>query len=56
MKKIYIEPSVKAVEINTKAILAPISGPVSQGEAPGTVTPDCLDADFDDFDVEEADY
>ncbi len=49
MKKIYIEPSVKAVEINTKAILAPFSGPENQGEAGSNVKPDCLDVDFEDF-------
>ena len=47
MKKEYIEPSVKAVEIK-QALLSIASSPENQGEAGGTVTPDSFDADFEE--------
>ena len=47
MKKEYIEPSVKAIEIK-HPILSITSGPENQGEAGETVTPDSFDVDFDE--------
>ena len=52
MKKIYIEPSVKAVEIKLPTILAG-SEFEKKGDYDGDVHTASLDADFDEFEVEE---
>ena len=52
MKKIYIEPSVKAVEIKLPAILA-VSGEEKLEEPQNPSQALSLDADFDEFEVEE---
>ena len=55
MKKTYIQPEVKEIVIKFPTILAgsgeeKFDAPQPPGQALS------LDADFDDFDVEEADY
>ena len=55
MKKTYIQPEVKEIVIKLPTILAgsgeeKFDAPQNPGQALS------LDADFDDFDVEEADY
>ena len=55
IKKEYIQPAVKEVKIKLPTILAgsdeeKFDDPQNPGQALS------LDADFDDFDVEEADY